>query len=101
MRISDWSSDVCSSDLVAGIFSLLPTLAMLGAVVGGLYGLYLLYLGLPRLMKAPEDKAVVYTAVVVVVTILCVFLVSAIVGAFAMQGKIGSAACRERVCQYG
>jgi len=71
---------------VAGIFSLLPTLALLGAVVGGLYGLYLLYLGLPRLMKAPEDKAVIYTAVVVVVTILCVFLVSAIVGAFAMQG---------------
>src|SRR3546814_386237 len=49
---------------VAGIASLLPTLAILGGLVGGLYSLYLLYLGLPRLMKAPEDKAVVYTVVV-------------------------------------
>ncbi|MGZ8522076.1 MAG: hypothetical protein ACXWX7_18220 [Candidatus Binatia bacterium] len=31
----------------------------------GLYRLYLLYLGLPRLMKTPEDKALVYTIVVI------------------------------------
>ena len=44
-------------------------LALLAAI-GGIYSLYLLYLGLPMLMKAPADKAVGYTAVVVIVTII-------------------------------
>ncbi|HEX2726891.1 MAG TPA: Yip1 family protein, partial [Beijerinckiaceae bacterium] len=52
---------------LAGIFSLIPALSFLGIV--GLYAIYLLYLGLPRLMRAPDDKAVAYTAVVVVAAI--------------------------------
>src|SRR3546814_11337083 len=50
---------------VAGIASLLPTLALLGGLVGGLYSRYLPSLGPPRLMTAPGDKAVDYTVVVV------------------------------------
>src|SRR3546814_17909838 len=66
MRISDWSSDVCSSDLVAaysataawvaGVFQIVPSLGWIGAILG-LYSLYLLYLGLPILMKAPAANA--------------------------------------------
>ena len=52
---------------LAGIFSLIPALSIFGVV--GLYSVYLLYLGLPRLMRAPEDKAVAYTAVVVAAAI--------------------------------
>ena len=43
-----------------------------------LYGLYLLFLGLPRLMKCPEDKALGYTAVVVVCAIVLSVIISSI-----------------------
>ena len=45
-----------------------------GCLIGGLYGLYLLYLGLPRLMRVTEDKAVGYTVVVIVVQIVIYFV---------------------------
>ncbi|WP_417593143.1 Yip1 family protein [Parasphingorhabdus sp.] len=50
---------------VAGIFQLVPGLGML--TVLGLYGLYLLFVGIPIMMKAPEDKAIIYTVAIVVV----------------------------------
>jgi hypothetical protein len=50
---------------VAGLLCILPSLTFL-AVLASFYGLYLLYLGLPKLMKSPADKSLVYTAVVVV-----------------------------------
>ena len=58
---------------VIGILSVVPQLFALTAVlalVAGLYGVYLLYLGLPRLMRVPEDKAIVYVIVVVVAWIV-------------------------------
>ena len=65
---------------VAAIFNIIPMLGFL-ALIGSLYGLYLIYLGLPVLMKAPQDKAVGYTVVVVIVWIVVFFIVAAIVGA--------------------
>ncbi|MBA3940597.1 MAG: YIP1 family protein [Sphingopyxis sp.] len=65
---------------VAGIFGLIPALALIGALLG-LYGLYLLYVGLPILMKVPQDKALVYTIVVVVVAVVLFMIVGAIIGA--------------------
>src|SRR3546814_19914555 len=121
MRISDWSSDVCSSDLfvgvwvlawiinalaptfeatrnpvqamkvaaysataawVAGVFQIVPSLGWIGAILG-LYSLYLLYLGLPILMKAPAAKAMAYTL------------------ATTVAAKHGRPECRERVWQTG
>jgi hypothetical protein len=61
---------------VAGALNILPALGVL-ALIGALYGLYLLYLGLPRLMKCPPDKAIGYTAVVVV----CAVVISVVIGA--------------------
>ncbi|MFW9777128.1 YIP1 family protein, partial [Brucella melitensis] len=49
--------------MLGGVFSLLPALAILG-LVAALYSLYLLYLGLPLLMRSPAARAVPYTAVV-------------------------------------
>ena len=73
---------------VGGIFHLIPGLGLLG-LLASLYGIFLLYLGLPRLMKCPEDKAIGYTAVVVVVAIV----VFAVVGVAAgLVGGIGGAA---------
>lgn len=61
---------------MAGIFGLIPALAILSIV--GFHSLYLLYLGLPVLMRAPKEKALAYTAV----ASLCgigVFIVIAII----------------------
>jgi hypothetical protein len=70
---------------LAGVLHLIPMLGVL-VLLASLYGLYLLYLGLPVLMKAPQDKALPYTAVVVV----CAIVVSVIIGAVAgMFGSMG------------
>jgi len=61
---------------VAGVFLLIPSLGWLAIL--GLYGLYLLYLGLPRLMKAPADKALGYTAVTVIAAIVLWLVVAAL-----------------------
>ena len=70
---------------VAGVLNLLTALGLL-AIVAGCYGLYLLYLGLPRLMKAPQEKAVGYTVVVVI----CAIVLSAVIGVVgATVGGVG------------
>ena len=53
---------------LAGVFALFPPLAILGIV--GLYSFALLYIGLPRLMKTPEDKRLGYFITIVVVAIV-------------------------------
>ncbi len=65
-----------TAGFVGGIFSLLPSLAMLG-FLAALYGIHLLYLGLPALMKCPPDKAVGYTAV----TAVCGIVAGIVLGA--------------------
>src|SRR5215831_3235856 len=47
---------------LAGIFLLVPGLSFL--LILGLYGVYLLQVGLPRLMGVPEDRALPYAAAV-------------------------------------
>jgi hypothetical protein len=64
---------------IAGVFYLLPSLGIL-ATLASLYGIYVLYLGLPVLMKAPADKAVPYTAVVIVCAIVVFVIIGAVVG---------------------
>jgi hypothetical protein len=73
---------------IGGIFSILPAMSILG-ILATLYGIYLLYLGLPVLMKNPEDKSIGYTAV----TVIAILVVSIIVGviAAAIGGATGAA----------
>jgi hypothetical protein len=75
---------------VAGVLSLLPMLHMLG-ILAALYSLYLFYLGLPVVMKCPQDKAVGYTAVVVIVAIVLYVVIGVIVGMFTGFGALSSA----------
>jgi uncharacterized membrane protein len=79
---------------IAGALQILPALAILG-IIAALYGLYLLYLGLPALMKAPQDKAIPYTAVVVVCAIVLSIVLTGIggllIGAPAGLASLGSA----------
>ena len=77
LKVAAYSS---TAAWVAGIFVLVPGLRMLGIL--GLYSIYLLYLGLPVLMKAPKDKAVGYTVVVIIAAIVLFFLVGAVAARF-------------------
>jgi hypothetical protein len=76
---------------VAGALHVVPPLGVL-AIFAALYGLYLLYLGLPRLMHCPDDKALPYTAVVVVCAIVLGFVTSAVGVAVAGAGMMTTAA---------
>ncbi|KRB39915.1 Yip1 family protein [Phenylobacterium sp. Root700] len=62
---------------VAGVFEIYPPLGILALL--GLYSLFLLYKGLPRLMKTPEDKAMPYTIVVIIAAIVLGIVAGAIV----------------------
>jgi hypothetical protein len=77
---------------VAGIGAIVPFLGLLIAIVGGVYSIYLLYLGLPANMKVTQDKAVGYTAVVVIIAIVCGWIVSLTVGGIMATGMFASGA---------
>ena len=59
---------------LASIFTIIPALSFL--VILGLYGVYLLYLGLPVLMKAPKERALWYTAAV----FACMLVITLVLG---------------------
>lgn len=56
--------------LVAALLAIIPIVGGLFGLVGWVYSLYLIYLGLPPLMKVPADKAVPYTLVILVTSIV-------------------------------
>ena len=72
---------------IAGIAVIVPWLGMLILLAGGIYSIYLLYLGLPHTMKCPPEKAGGYTAVSVIIAIVLSWIVGAIV-----VGVVGTAA---------
>lgn len=73
LKVAAYSS---TAAWVAGIFALIPGLRFLAIL--GLYSVYLLYLGLPVLMKAPRDRALIYTGVVIIAAIV-LFMVTGII----------------------
>jgi len=70
---------------LAGIFALLPAFTILALL--GLYGFYLLFLGLPLLMEVNEEKAVPYFVVIVVIAIVLHVLVRGVI-ALAIPGPL-------------
>ncbi len=62
---------------LAGIFLLIPGLSLL-ALLGGLYSLYLLFLGVPVMMKSPPDKSLAYTVVAILCGIVVSFIISVV-----------------------
>lgn len=71
---------------LAGVFQLIPALAFLGLV--GLYSLYLMYRGLPMLMKVPEDKALGYTALTVLAMIVLFIIIGAVTTPIVMMSRL-------------
>jgi hypothetical protein len=75
---------------VAAVFMIVPVLGLLIMFAGACYAIYILYLGLPALMKSPQDKAPIYTIVVVVIGVVISWIVGAVVGAIAMAGTVAT-----------
>lgn len=68
---------------VAGVFGLIPLLGWVGMLLG-LYSFYLLFVGLPILMKVPEEKKVGYFAVTVIIGIVVNIVIGTIVSMISM-----------------
>lgn len=65
---------------LAGTFALIPELRPLGLL--SLYSLFLLYVGLPVLMKPAGDKTLPYTVVVVVAGFVLFLIIGSVAGRF-------------------
>ncbi len=55
--------------LIAGIFYFHPSIWFL-ATLAGLYGLYILYIGIPILMETPKDQHIPYLLVAIVIYVI-------------------------------
>lgn len=77
LKVAAYSS---TASWLAGIFALIPGLRVLGIL--GLYSLFLLYLGLPVLMRTPPEKALGYTVVVIIAAIVLFMLIGLVAGTF-------------------
>jgi hypothetical protein len=77
---------------IAGIAVIIPWIGWLIALLGGIYSIYLLYLGLPHTMKCPPEKAGGYTALSVIVAIVLSWIVGLIVAGVIGTAALGGAA---------
>src|SRR3546814_17807075 len=103
MRISDWSSDVCSSDLLVVniVYAFFDTFGIIHAVTRGgparatetlVYKVFSDgFIGLD--LGGSAAQSVVLMVIVIALTVIQFRYVE--------RREIGSASCRERVCQYG
>lgn len=76
MKVAAYSS---TAAWLAGIFQIIPMLGVLGLV--GLYSFYLLWVGLPLLMRPPADKAATYTIVSIIVAVVVYIVIGVVVAA--------------------
>lgn len=77
---------------IAGIAQIVPGLGLLLMIAGGVYSIYLMYLGLPQTMKCPPEKAAGYTAVIVIIAIVVGAIIGMVVGGVAGVGSMMSGA---------
>jgi len=69
---------------LGGILQIIPSLAAIGSLVG-LYGLYLLYVGLPPMMKTPQEKTTGYFVVSLICAIGVHIVLSAVLVAILLR----------------
>ena len=79
-----------TASYVAGVLQLLPMLGGLVALAAFIYSIYLFYLGLPKLMKNPADKSIVYIAVVAICGLVMAIIIWVVVGGITAVG-VGAA----------
>ncbi len=71
---------------VAGAALILPWIGWLLALAGSIYGIYLLYLGLPHTMKSPPERSVGYTVVVFLIALVLSWIIGATVAVVSGAG---------------
>lgn len=71
----------CTAGWLGGVFSLLPSLAMLG-VLTGLYSVYLIYRGVPVMMRVPQERAVGYTALLIACAVVAALVMGLVTSLF-------------------
>lgn len=74
--------------MLAGVFNVLPALSIIGLLVA-LYSLYVMYLGLPVLMKNPKEKTIVYMVVLIIASIISGVVLSMVTRAFTPSMGMG------------
>jgi Yip1 domain len=74
---------------IAAIIGIVPGLGLLAALAGLIYGLYLLYLGLPFTMKCPAEKSLGYTVVTVLTAVVVSIVLGLVVRAVGGYGTFG------------
>jgi hypothetical protein len=70
--------------LVAAFFAILPPVAGVVTLIGGIYSIYLWYLGLGPVKKTPEDKKVIYLVVIFIAMLVVYLIISYIVSLILM-----------------
>ncbi len=68
---------------LASVFRVVPGLTFL--TILGLYGFYLLWLGLPPLMRVPRDKALPYAGTVVLIAVIVLVLRGVVLAALFLR----------------
>jgi hypothetical protein len=86
-----WAAYSNTASWVAGIFLVIPVVGGLIALLGGLYSLYLLWLGTVPMMGVPQEKAVGYAVVVIVVDIVVTAVLLFVVGLVTTMMLVGGA----------
>ena len=76
---------------VASVATIIPVIGWLVVLAGAIYGIYLLYLGLPHTMRNPPEKSAVYTVVIIIIGFVLSLIIGAIVGGITAAGT-GAAA---------
>lgn len=76
---------------IAGFFGFIPGLNILLSLAAFGYSAYLLYLGSQAVMKVPENKAVGFTAVTIIIWIIASFVVMAVIMSILISSIIGTA----------
>lgn len=86
-----------TAGFLGGVFSLLPALSVLG-ILAGLYSIYLVYTGLPVMMKCPPERALGYTGLLILCGVVAGILIGIVTAMItpspgrAVLGGLGSAA---------
>jgi hypothetical protein len=76
---------------IAGVLGIIPALGLL-TVIAALYSLYLLYAGIPVMMKCPKGNALGYTIVLVIVGIVVGIILSLVTAMFSPTPNFGGSA---------
>ncbi|MCB5424649.1 YIP1 family protein [Altererythrobacter sp. CC-YST694] len=67
---------------LAGVFGILPMLGGIAAIAGGIYSIYVLFLGATPVMAVPQEKAAGYIAVTVLVAIVASIILNMVAASF-------------------